>query len=50
MKADPLVVNLREKTLYYYELGQKLAQYCSDSEINQVVIEVNSRFPIRPNF
>ena len=40
MKADSTVINLREKTLYYYELGQKLSQYCDDHEINQVILEV----------
>ncbi len=38
--ADPIVVNLREKNIYYYETGVKLCQYIDDRKMGQVLMDV----------
>ena len=40
LKADPCVVNLKEKNGFYYETGSKLVEYIDDSTLVKTLLYV----------
>lgn len=36
--ADPTVINLREKSAYFYEFGLKMAEYLEDVKLIDILI------------
>ena len=48
LKADPCVVNLREKNGYYYETGNKLIEYIDDPTLVETLLEVSPSLDFHP--
>lgn len=40
LEADPNVVNLRDKTLYYYEIGMKIIEFLDANEVINTLLSV----------
>lgn len=40
LEADPNVVNLRDKTLYYYEVGMKIIEFLDANEVINTLLSV----------